>query len=115
MYLTLVFTFTYAIRAIELLVTGIVYTNTEAAFFTDVYNQNLFRMTTKLLWDLPAIISTVWLNLGLVKELEAKNKERVTMLEVNPTLYESSNELDVSLDYENVRFTSFKNDSGTTL
>ena len=61
---------TYALRAIELLITSLTYWKTQKPYFSnDMFNQNLFRMTTKVLWDLPAIASTVMLNFGLIKDL----------------------------------------------
>jgi hypothetical protein len=36
----------------------------------------MYRYTIKMLWDLPAILSTIYLNYKLVKELEHEKEEK---------------------------------------
>ena len=69
--------------------------------FFNIFIQNIFRMTSKLLWDLPAIISTICLNCGLINELLTKEDEPDAETQAQ-VYYE--NELENSFDYENVKF-----------
>ena len=70
--LTSVFTITYVIRAIVLLLEATLSMPPDKFVFQDEFRREMFRNSTKILWDLPAIFSTVYLNCGLIRNL---NKE----------------------------------------
>jgi hypothetical protein len=72
--MTVIFTVTYLLRAVTLLVAAICKTKSNRDIIEQVFGRYMFRMTTLMLWDLPAILSTVYLHHTLLKQLDHEHK-----------------------------------------
>jgi hypothetical protein len=67
--MTVIFTLCYALRTVNSLVIAMFKTE-DNYILNNFFGRKMYRYTTVMVWDLPAILSTIYLNYGLVKQLE---------------------------------------------
>jgi preprotein translocase subunit SecG len=73
--MTIIFTVCFVLRCISLITAALLSTAENYNTLSSEFGSEMLRYTLMIVWDLPAILSTLYLNYKLVLELENKKEE----------------------------------------
>jgi hypothetical protein len=72
--MSLVFTVTYLLRACNLMITTIAHIGFGGDIIESKFGWHMYNLTFFMLWDLPAILSTIYYHRILIKQLQNEEK-----------------------------------------